>query len=140
LTGVLVLVTVASLLAAGHFNRLRLNEAQAARSERDARQEAELSRQAESSQRQRAETSATSALAALKEADNQREIARQQREFAQRNLYHAQMHLAQQAWREPRGLPYMRELLTTWLPEGESSDRRGWEWFYLNSLPYQNLQ
>jgi WD40 repeat protein len=46
---VLVLGLVASLLAAGHFNRLRLNEAQAAQSERDARQ-------AESLQRQRAET------------------------------------------------------------------------------------
>ena len=48
LTAVLVLATVASLLAAGYFN-------QAAQSERAARHEAELSRQAESSQRQRAE-------------------------------------------------------------------------------------
>jgi hypothetical protein len=54
LAAVLVLVTAASLLAAGHFNRLRLNEALAARSERDARQEAELAREAESSQRRRA--------------------------------------------------------------------------------------
>jgi serine/threonine protein kinase/WD40 repeat protein/tetratricopeptide (TPR) repeat protein len=46
LTAVLVLVTVASLLAAGYFNRLRWNE-------RDARHEAEVSREAESSQRQR---------------------------------------------------------------------------------------
>ena len=45
LTAVLVAVTVASLLAAGHFNQLRRNEAQAARKERDARHEAELSRQ-----------------------------------------------------------------------------------------------
>ena len=37
LTAVLVLVTAASLSAAGYFNRLRLNEAQAAQSERDAR-------------------------------------------------------------------------------------------------------
>src|SRR5262249_19075239 len=49
LTAVLVLATVASLLAAGYFNRLRLNEAQAAQNERDARQ-------AESLQRHRAET------------------------------------------------------------------------------------
>ncbi len=48
LTVVLVVVTVASLLAAGYFNRLRLNEAQAAQSER-------IARQAESSQRRRAE-------------------------------------------------------------------------------------
>src|SRR5262249_31807418 len=38
---VLVLVTVASLLAAGYFSRLRWSEAQAAQSERDARHEAE---------------------------------------------------------------------------------------------------
>jgi serine/threonine protein kinase len=36
LTAVLVLVTVASLLTAGYFNRLRLNEAQSAQNERDA--------------------------------------------------------------------------------------------------------
>ena len=48
LVGVLVLATVGSLLAAGYFNR-------AARSERTARREGELLRQAEASQRQRAE-------------------------------------------------------------------------------------
>jgi serine/threonine protein kinase/WD40 repeat protein len=55
LTVVLILVTVASLLAAGYFNQLRWNEAQAAQNERDARHEAELSRKAESLQRQRSE-------------------------------------------------------------------------------------
>jgi serine/threonine protein kinase/WD40 repeat protein len=55
LTAVLLLVSVVSLLAAGYFNRLRWNEAQAAQSERDARHEAELSRAAELLQRQRAE-------------------------------------------------------------------------------------
>lgn len=133
LTAVLVLVAVASLLAAGHFNRLRLNEAKSAESERDARREAELSQQAEALERQQAEESKVSALAALKEADNQREITQQ-------NLYFAQMHLALQAWREHRGLGHMRELLATWLPKSESPDRRGWEWFYVNSLPYQNLR
>ena len=49
LAGVLVLATVSSLMAAGYFN-------QAAQSERAARREAELLRQAEWSQRQRAET------------------------------------------------------------------------------------
>ena len=53
---------------------------------------------------------------------------------------YAQMHLAHQAWREHRGLPHMRELLTNWLPKGDSPDRRGWEWFYLNSLLYQNVR
>jgi WD40 repeat protein len=32
------------------------------------------------------------------------------------------------------------ELLANWLPKGELPDRRGWEWFYLNSLPYYNLR
>jgi WD40 repeat protein/serine/threonine protein kinase len=41
LAAVLVLATVASLLAAGYFNRLRWSEAQAAQSERDARRKAE---------------------------------------------------------------------------------------------------
>src|SRR6266550_434557 len=50
------------------------------------------------------------------------------------------MPLAQQAWREHRGLGHMRELLDSWLPKGEAPDRRGWEWFYINSLPYQNVQ
>ncbi|MGH7172862.1 MAG: protein kinase domain-containing protein, partial [Gemmataceae bacterium] len=46
LTAVLVAVTVASLLAAGHFNRLRHNEAQTAQQERDTRHEVELSQKA----------------------------------------------------------------------------------------------
>jgi hypothetical protein len=41
LTAVLLLATAASLLAAGYFNQLRLNEAQAAQKERDARKEAD---------------------------------------------------------------------------------------------------
>ena len=49
------------------------------------------------------------------------------------------MHLAQGVWREHRGLPHMGELLANWLPQGESPFRRGWEWFYLNATPYQNL-
>jgi eukaryotic-like serine/threonine-protein kinase len=49
---VLMIVTVASLIVAGYFNRLRWNEAQSAQSERIARFEAERARQAEKSQRQ----------------------------------------------------------------------------------------
>ncbi len=55
LAAVLLLATIGSLLAAGHFNRLRLNEAQAAQNERYARHEADSLRQAESSQRQLAQ-------------------------------------------------------------------------------------
>jgi WD40 repeat protein/serine/threonine protein kinase len=141
LTAVLVLVTVASLLAAGYFNELRLNEARAAQKERDARLEAELSRQAETTQRELAEKSKTAAQEALTEADRQREIARRQGEVVEQNLYYAQMHLAQPTWREPLGLPSLRRLLNNWLPDDdESPDRRSWEWFYLNGLPYQHLR
>jgi serine/threonine protein kinase len=45
LAAVLVLVAVSSLLAAGYFNRLRENEAQAAQNEREARQAEALQRQ-----------------------------------------------------------------------------------------------
>jgi WD40 repeat protein len=34
----------------------------------------------------------------------------------------------------------MGELLANWLPKNGSPDRRGWEWFYLHSLPDQNVR
>jgi WD40 repeat protein/serine/threonine protein kinase len=84
LTVVLVLVTVASLLAARHFDQLRRNEARAAQNERDARA-------AESSQRQRAELE-------KQRADDEAQLARNA-ERAARNLAQAEAHarkLAQQ--------------------------------------------
>src|SRR5262249_43272974 len=62
---VLVLATVVSLLAAGHFNRLRWSEAQAAQSERDARdREAKERKQAEQA-RKAADVSRAQAVKAL---------------------------------------------------------------------------
>jgi WD40 repeat protein/serine/threonine protein kinase len=87
-----------------------------------------------------AEQQQARALAGEKEAQEERNRADREAEAARQNLYYAQMHLAPQAWREHRGLGHLHHLLATWLPEGESPDRRGWEWFYLNSLPYQNLR
>jgi WD40 repeat protein/serine/threonine protein kinase len=80
---------------------------------------------------------------AQKRADNEsllRKEMQAERDLNRQNLYYAQMHVAQGAWHEHRGLPHLKELLANWIPQGESSDRRGWEWFYLNSLPYQNLR
>jgi WD40 repeat protein/serine/threonine protein kinase len=91
-------------------------------------------------QKRLAEENLTKAEKAEKAATEHRNRADHEAEVAQRNLYYAQMHLAQRVWREYRGLPHMRELLANWLPKGGSPDRRGWEWFYLNSLPYQNLR
>jgi WD40 repeat protein/serine/threonine protein kinase/tetratricopeptide (TPR) repeat protein len=80
------------------------------------------------------------AEAGEKDAKEQRKRADDSAEFARRNLYYAQMHLAPQTWRGGHmSLSHLRELLAGWLPQGELPDRRGWEWFYLNALPYQNL-
>jgi eukaryotic-like serine/threonine-protein kinase len=61
-------------------------------------------------------------------------------ETAQQNLYYAQMHLGQPAWREHRGSKSLREILGKWIPRAASPDRRGWEWFYLAALPRQNVR
>jgi eukaryotic-like serine/threonine-protein kinase len=117
LTVLLFAVTVGSLVAAGGFAR-------SASAERSARMDADQARVA--------------AEKAEAEATEQRIRADHEAEVAQQNLYYAQMNLARQAWREHAGLPRIRELLANWVPEGESPDRRGWEWFYINSLLYQN--
>jgi eukaryotic-like serine/threonine-protein kinase len=72
LTAVLVLGTVASLLAAGYFNQLRLNEAQSARNERTARQTAENANVAERWERYRSNIAAASAALQLQKSDTAR--------------------------------------------------------------------
>jgi WD40 repeat protein/serine/threonine protein kinase len=115
--------------------------AEAARAdERNQRGRAQEEATRANEQKRRAEDNLTTAEKAEKKATEQRNRADHEAEVAQQNLYYAQTHLAQQVWREYRGLPHMRELLANWLPKGESPDRRGWEWFYLNSLPYQDLR
>jgi WD40 repeat protein len=132
-TAVLVLSTTASTIVASRFASL-------AQRERDAKNRAaEETRQAVIA-RKAAETSFAEARKAEKEATEQRNRADNEAEVARQNLYYAQMHLAQQAWREHRGLRHMGELLANWVPHGMSPDRRGWEWFYLNSLPHQNVR
>jgi WD40 repeat protein/serine/threonine protein kinase len=91
-------------------------------------------------QKRLAEANLAKAQQAEKEATEQRNRADRAAEVAQQKLYLEQMHLVQEAWRERRDLPRMRELLGHWLPQGDLPDHRGWEWFYLNSLPYQNLR
>ncbi len=72
------------------------------------------------------------------EASEQRDRADKQAQVGNLRLYYAQMHQAEQVWRENQGLASMRGILTEWFPRTDSPDRRGWEWFYLNSLPFQN--
>lgn len=81
------------------------------------------------------------AEAGERNATSERKRADQAAEFARQNLYYAQMHLAPQLWRAGhRSLNHLYELLDAWRPQGGALDRRGWEWFYLNSLPFQNLR
>ncbi len=69
------------------------------------------------------------------ESEQRRHEANQQREVTRRNLYYAQMHLAQQSWFGHVGIPRMRELLDQWLPGDGKPELRGWEWYYLNGQP-----
>jgi WD40 repeat protein len=115
--------------------RAKCAEQRARESETAAQTEMILAKQA----KRRAEDNLLKAQKAEKEATQERIRADGEAEVTQQNLYYSQMHVAQQSWREHRGLPHMRELLAKWLPQGGSPDRRGWEWFYLNSLAYQNV-
>src|SRR5262249_16791218 len=51
------------------------------------------------------------AEAGEKDAQEQRVRADNEAEYHRRNFYYAQMHLSLQAWREHRGVTYMRQLL-----------------------------
>jgi WD40 repeat protein/serine/threonine protein kinase/tetratricopeptide (TPR) repeat protein len=161
LTAVLLVVTLASLFVAGRMTTLARDAAHSATVERQARweaeeaqkraarerTEAELARKSADESKQRVEEALKAAKASFaearqaeQEATAERNRADREAEAVQQNLYYAQMHLARQAWQEHRGLSHLRELLAKWIPEGESRERRGWEWFYLNSLPYQNVR
>ena len=122
---------------AKHNERLAIESAMAARkSDAIARNEAKYAKQQEHVARE----NLIKAEKSEQEATEQRKRADQVAENANRNLYYAQMQLGQLAWREHRGLGHMHELLANWIPSEDSPDRRGWEWFYLNSLPFQNLR
>ncbi|HET6574804.1 MAG TPA: protein kinase [Fimbriiglobus sp.] len=106
LTAVLVLATVASLLAAGYFNQLRLNEAAAARSERDARHDAELSRQA---------------------AEQAGDEARRRGDAERWERYRSNIAAASAAL-QLQNSGAARDAL-----DGAPTEHRNWEWRYLHS-------
>lgn len=58
--------------------------------------------------------------------------ARQQRETAQRNLYFAEMHLAQEVWRSDE-YGRLADILNQYIPRPGQTDLRGWEWYYLKA-------
>ena len=57
----------------------------------------------------------------------------------ERNLYFAEMTRAGWAASHTDGLAEVRRLLGHWRPKNSRIDRRGWEWYYLDSLLHQDL-
>ncbi len=131
---ILLLLIVATIVSVGQAMR-------ATRAEQQARQHAEAARTeaARANEQQRlAEENLVETKMAMTEATAQRNRADREAEAAQQNLYCAEMHLGQQAWRGHRGMKNMLDLLGRWVPTNGAPDRRGWEWFYLKSLPSHN--
>jgi WD40 repeat protein/tetratricopeptide (TPR) repeat protein len=71
--------------------------------------------------------------AALREADQQRTVTRQ-------NLYDAQMANAARLWESHRSRTLFDELLQGWQPKAGETDLRGWEWYYFRSLPHRQMR
>jgi serine/threonine-protein kinase len=83
--------------------------------------------------KQEALISSKVALEAAREAEIGREQARVQRDGARRNLYLANMHLAERAWDEAK-MGRLEQLLEECRPRDGEPDLRGFEWGYLKRL------
>ena len=66
-------------------------------------------------------------------------VAQERTETIEQNLYYSEMNRASNAAKDPDGLGQIRALLERWRPRDERIDRRGWEWFYLESLLHEDL-
>jgi len=97
---------------------------QANRRADDAQRSAEQARLARDSERNQRE-----------EAVHQQKIAEAERDTAGRNLYIADMHLAQQA-RQVADIARLQELLAKHVPTAGQADYRGWEWHFLARLSH----
>ena len=120
LAALLVMATVASLFAAGHFNQLRLSEARAAASERLARHEAEVAAQ-------EADTAARKAKAAAHEAEVAAQEARRRGDAERWERYRSSIAAAAMASHEQNSGP-ARVALDAAPPE-----HRNWEWQHFRS-------
>ncbi|MGE3777261.1 MAG: hypothetical protein AB7F89_08760, partial [Pirellulaceae bacterium] len=73
-------------------------------------------------------------------ADEQRAIAQAQRDETVKQLYVANMQIANQEWKDKRAAR-AREILASYLPERhQGPDLRGWEWNYLWRLSHSELR
>lgn len=123
--GVLVVTAIGGLAAVWSAN----HQSQLKREALTAEGHANAARKKEARQRQLAES-------ATIQAEEQARVAEEQRDLNRRNLYIAQMQLAQQAWGRVRGVPRMTSFLDHWEPSDTEPDLRGWEWYYLKSLQH----
>ena len=65
-------------------------------------------------------------------------LANERADTIERNLYFAEMRSAGQAASRSDGLAEVYRLISHWRPENSRVDRRGWEWYYLDSLLHQD--
>jgi len=67
------------------------------------------------------------------------QLADKKTDTIEQNLYFAEMIRAGQAAMKSNGLAEVQRLLGHWIPVNSQSDRRGWEWHYLNALLHEDL-
>jgi hypothetical protein len=88
----------------------------------------------------RASRSASEARGNLRLANAATKRVREEKQLSDRRLYVAETNLAQQAWRDGN-LDLFLELLQAQQPEsGETTDFRGFEWYYLDRLRELDLR
>lgn len=87
----------------------------------------------------KASANAELASEAAERANQNEQVAREQADTIQLNLYYAQMTQAGQAQQTLNGIGRVKGLLANWHPVAAGRDLRGWEWYYLDSLCHQEL-
>jgi WD40 repeat protein/predicted Ser/Thr protein kinase len=102
------------------------------------RQQAEAARAEANQQRAQAQTQRLAAEAERNVANTQRQRAEQGEKLQRQFLYAAQMKLAHQAW-DKANVERTQELLDAQVPQAGQEDLRGFEWYYLWRLAYNDL-
>lgn len=145
IAALVVLIAIGSSVAAGYFrtvarektkladDNIRLAADQTDLAKRMSVLADEKSRLAEEkdTERRNAEQAKTEALAAKAEIEEQAAEIDRQRERAERSLYVSQISLAERHLETADATNAQRSLEAV-VPKPGESDRRGWEWFYLN--------
>ena len=130
-------VTIAIITGTYTSWRYAIQAQHEAKTARTAQQHAtrgfEQARESEKQERQArklAETAQTRALAGEKQARDEQRRAEENAEQAERNLYIANMFLANRHWQDGRPQDALT-LLEKTIPQAGQQDRRGFEWHYL---------